>query len=130
MSIFNSTITQFRNGKCSAVGCHVDFDDPDMTLEILLEEMHMVLYKNDASIVRMIPECLDGERLVFLDEIGEGIYAPNIQDIERCYYDDVGMPEHIQNYYSGICVFDTDTVKSGTFQEVLKNNFSSIKTIV
>lgn len=124
MSVFNTTIVEFAGGKCTSRDVEIDFNDPDELLSTTLGSTKVVLNRTDASTQRMIPECVDDGGLTFLQEIAKGIYKPDVDDIERCYYDDMGIPPHVKTYYEGVLVFEGTDVKSA-----LERGFESINSI-
>jgi hypothetical protein len=124
MSVIKKTVVQFTDGKCHSLNLEVMVDDSDLSLVNILTDLKVALPMGDVATQRMIPECVDGDGLVFLTEVADGIYRPSVDDIEACYYDDVGLPPHVKNYYEGVVVFDKEN-----FTEALSGGYESIISI-
>ena len=136
MISYNSTVIQFINGRCTNVQISAEHESDHIFTQIV-SNTAVVLSRNDPFTARMIPECADALTpdqvsdgnspltfldLTFLDNIELGIYKPNIGDIELCYFDQLGMPEYILNYYESVTVIDGDN-----FISILEIAFPEIK---
>lgn len=87
-----------------------------------IDSWHLIIDRTDELAMHFAPLCVDDDQWVFLKPIGSvgQISVPDIDDIEMCYYNLDGLPDHLRYYYSTLCFVDGIS----SIREAFLNTFS------
>ena len=129
MSVLNLTIVRIINGDFEPLNMEIKRDDhrDQRKMDEMLIRRNVYVSLDDPSTPRMIPECFSDGSFVFLSSIASGMHIPINSDIELCYFDDSGTPEHVNRYYNGIMAFDTHdykTILMGAYPNIISININ------
>lgn len=139
---YTGSVIHYYNGLFSThlyVITHYN-DSQSRHLLRFLNDMRIITYLTDPSIFHLLSHC-ESERpngqpeICFIDSIYDRVCIPNIGDIERCYYDELGIPDHLVNFYQQVVVVDDYDYRGGAsdddplFKKIFRDCISSIKTI-